>query len=66
MKCVSTNGIEPEMLASAAEVIRAVARAHWRVVQSAMARDDFESGTDDSGQDYGELDRGELIGDGGI
>lgn len=54
----------PEMPASAAETIRAVVRAHWRAVQSALAQDDIESLTEDIGQDFGEFDRRELIGDG--
>jgi hypothetical protein len=46
-----------------ADVIKAVARAHWRAVQSALDRDSSDGG--ELWQDLEDSDTGELIGDGG-
>jgi len=47
----------------AAELIRAVARAHWRAVKAALERDGLECcGVEERAEDLAE---GERIGDGG-
>jgi hypothetical protein len=48
----------------AARLIQAVARAHWRAVESALGREDLEAISGEVPQDFEDEKTGELIGDG--
>lgn len=52
-------------LRSRAELIRAVARAHWRPVQAALDRDAVEGYPAEVWHDFEDPQTGELIDDGG-
>jgi hypothetical protein len=56
---------EVELPPMAAGVIKAVRRAYWRAIQSALDRDSIDGYSGELWQDFEDSDTGELIGNGG-